>query len=122
MKKIIAVSALALTLGFSASAFPNGGFAPQGGFNGPGLSPVTAAQAAKQSDDTAVVLVGKIEKNLGNEKYLFRDASGTIILDIDNDDWRGVNITPADTVEIHGEVDKEMLKDTEVDVDYLIKK
>lgn len=62
MKKIIAVSALALTLGFSASAFANGGFAPQGGFNGPGLSPVTAAQAAKQSDDTAVVLVGKIER------------------------------------------------------------
>lgn len=30
MKKIIAVSALALTLGFSASAFANGGFAPQG--------------------------------------------------------------------------------------------
>ena len=72
-------------------------------------------------DDKPVVLVGKIEKSLGDEKYLFRDASGTIVVEIDNEDWNGVNVTPNDTVELRGETDKDYFKNPKVDVDAVIK-
>ena len=103
MKKIFAVSALTLVLGMSGAASAQMG----GGFQGPGLQPMSVA----------VVLVGQIERSLGDEKYLFKDASGSVTVEIDNEDWRGLNVTPQDTVILNGEVDKEMFKDTKIDVD-----
>lgn len=108
MRNILAISALALTLGVYGNAAAQ--------FQGPGVEPSTVAQALEMKDDAAVVLVGQIEKNLGNEKYLFKDATGTVIVDIDNEDWMGLSVKPQDLVIISGEVDKEMLKDTEIDV------
>lgn len=114
MKKIFAVSALALALGMSGAASAQ---MVSGGFQGPGLAPMSVANALKLNDDTAVVLVGQIERSLGDEKYLFKDASGTVTVEIDNEDWRGLNVTPQDTVILNGEIDKEMFKDTKIDVD-----
>ena len=111
MKKIFAVSALALALGMSGAA------SAQMVSGGPGLAPMSVADALKLNDDTAVVLVGQIERSLGDEKYLFKDASGTVTVEIDNEDWRGLNVTPQDTVILNGEIDKEMFKDTKIDVD-----
>ncbi len=119
MNKIFALYALAMAFYLSSNAQAQN---IQGGFTGPTIAPTTVAEALKLSDDTPVVLVGKIEKNLGHEKYLFKDASGSVIVEIDDDDWNGVNVTPADTIEIRGEVDKEMLKETEIDVDSVILK
>lgn len=117
MKKVIAVSALALMLGMSGGAFAQyNGPSARGGFSGPGPAVSTVAEAAKLGDDTPVVLVGNIEKSLGDEKYLFKDASGSITVEIDNDDWRGVNVTPENVIEIRGEVDKELF-DIKIDVD-----
>ena len=112
MKKIFAVSALALALGMSGAASAQ---MVSGGFQGPGLAPMSVADALKLNDDTAVVLVGQIQQSLGDEKYLFKDASGTITIEIDDEDWRGVNVTPEDTIEISGEVDKDLF-DIKVDV------
>lgn len=122
MKKILAVSALALTVAFSGAAFAKQNLG--GGFTGPAASNlnVTAAEASKLSDDTPVILTGKIEQSLGDEKYMFRDASGTIIVEIDNEDWRGVTVGPNDTVELQGEVDTDMFQPNKVDVDTVIKK
>ncbi len=114
MKKIFAVSALALALGMSGAASAQ---MVSGGFQGPGLAPMSVADALKLNDDTAVVLVGQIERSLGDEKYLFKDASGTVTVEIDNEDWRGLNVTPQDMVILNGEIDKEMFKDTKIDVD-----
>lgn len=118
MNKLLAVSTLALMLGFAGAAHAQyqGAAAPRGGFSGPGLAVSTVAEANKMSDDQAVVLVGQIQQSLGDEKYLFKDASGTIVVEIDNEDWRGVNVTPEDTIEISGEVDKDLF-DIKVDVD-----
>ena len=113
-KKIFAVSALALALGMSGAASAQ---MVSGGFQGPGLAPMSVADALKLNDDIAVVLVGQIERSLGDEKYLFKDASGTVTVEIDNEDWRGLNVTPQDTVILNGEIDKEMFKDTKIDVD-----
>lgn len=37
-------------------------------------------------------------------------------MEIDNEDWRGVTVTPKDTIVIQGEIDKDFFK-TEIDVD-----
>ena len=118
MNKFITASAFVVALGLSANAFAAGfqGQANMGGFQGPGLEPSSVAEALKLNDDTPVVLVGQIEKSLGDEKYLFKDATGSVTIEIDNDDWRGVNVTPKDTIVIQGEVDKDFFK-TEIDVD-----
>ena len=80
------------------------------------MAPSRDAEALKLNDDTPVVLVGQIEKSLGDEKYLFKDASGSVTVEIDNEDWRGVTVTPKDTIVIQGEIDKDFFK-TEIDVD-----
>lgn len=127
MKKVLSATALALVMGLSSAVMAQGyqgpaapggynGPAYAGGFQGPGLSTVTVADAVKMSDDTPVVLEGKIEKSLGKEKYLFKDNSGSVTIEIDNEDWRGQTVTPADTIVIKGEVDKDFFK-TEIDVD-----
>lgn len=117
MKNIFAVSALVLAMGVYGNAMAQNASAPAGGFQGPGIAPSTVAQALEMSDETAVVLVGSIEKSLGNEKYLFKDATGTVTIEVDNEDWKGINVAPKDVIEIKGEIDKEMMKDVKIDVD-----
>jgi uncharacterized protein (TIGR00156 family) len=77
------------------------------GYTGPGLEPVTIAKAKSLRDNSPVVLRGKIERFLGDEKYLFTDASGTITIEIDNRLWAGLSVSQDDPVEISGEVDKD---------------
>lgn len=115
MKKFAAVTSLALIFGLSGNALAQQQPA-RGGFQGPGLPVMTVADALKVSDDTPVKLAGKIEKSLGDEKYLFKDATGTITIEIDDDDWRGVTATPESELIIEGEVDKDMFRDAEIDV------
>ncbi|MDR0575987.1 MAG: NirD/YgiW/YdeI family stress tolerance protein [Candidatus Accumulibacter sp.] len=68
---------------------------------------VTVEEAKKLRDDTPARLQGNIVRALGDEKYIFRDASGEIVVEIDDDVWRGVTVGPGDSVEIRGEVDKD---------------
>ncbi len=123
MKKALTLSVFVLALGLTGAAFAQGfqgqsspTSMPMGGFKGPGLAPSTVEQALNLSDDTAVVLEGNIERSLGDEKYLFKDATGSVTVEIDNKDWRGITVTPEDVVVIQGEVDKDFFK-TEIDVD-----
>lgn len=121
MKKILIASVFVLTAALSVSVSAAGFNGPvsaqnAGGFKGPGLQTSTVKQAMSFSDDTPVVLIGKIERSLGDEKYLFTDKTGSVTVEIDNDDWRGVTVTPNDTIVIEGEVDKDFFK-TEIDVD-----
>ena len=120
MKNVLSVAARAVVLGFASASLAQGlnGPAQTGGFQGPGLSSTTVAEALKMGDDTAVVLEGKIEKSLGKEQYLFSDNTGSVTVEIDNDDWRGMTVTPNDTVILRGEVEKDFFK-TEIDVDVI---
>ncbi len=123
MKKLAMVSALALVIGFSGNALAqqNFGAANAGGYTGPSAASMTVAEAKKLGDDTPVVLVGKIEKSLGGEKYVFTDNTGSVTVEIDNDDWRGLTVNDKDTVEIRGEVDKDFMN-FEISVDSIAKK
>jgi uncharacterized protein (TIGR00156 family) len=105
------------------AATGQGGFqgAPlAGGFSGPGVSFSTVQQAHGMRDDYPVVLRGNIMQHLGKDKYLFQDATGSISVEIDQDKWAGQNVTLNDTVELHGEVDRDW-NSIEVDVDRLVK-
>ena len=82
----------------------------------PSLAPTTVKQALTLNDDAMVVLTGKIVNNLGDEKYTFKDSTGEITIEIDDEDWRGIKVTPDNTLEIVGEVDKEFNEPTKIDV------
>ena len=71
-------------------------------------------------DDAPVTLRGNIVKHLGKDKYLFQDSSGTIQVEIDDDKWQGQTIGPNDTVELHGEIDRDF-NSVEVEVDRVVK-
>ncbi|MDR2112406.1 MAG: NirD/YgiW/YdeI family stress tolerance protein [Candidatus Accumulibacter sp.] len=84
----------------------------QGGFvDNSGRSAASAAlsveEAKKLRDDSPVQLQGNIVRALGDEKYVLRDASGEIVVEIDDDVWRGVTVGPDDKVEIRGEIDRD---------------
>lgn len=90
----------------------------QGGFKGPASqnNESTVQQAKNMRDDSRVTLTGKIVSRIGGDKYIFRDATGEITIDLDDEDFRGQTVTPQNTVRIFGEIDKEFGHGTEVDV------
>lgn len=75
----------------------------------------TVRDIKTMKDDTPVQLEGNITKALGDDKYTFTDGTGSITVEIDDEDWKGVDVTPADKVRLDGEIDKDLLK-TKVDV------
>lgn len=81
---------------------------------------VTVAQAKKMRDDTPVIVQGNIVQRMGDEKYLFRDGTDSVIVEIDDEDWGGVEVRTSDTVKLYGEVDSGLFK-TEIDVDRIEK-
>lgn len=107
-------------------------FAVQGGFNGPSATAtqtqsqqggfadhnanLTTAQKVKEmKDDSWVKLRGNITQRLSDDRYTFRDETGTVNVEIDHKRWNGVTVTPQDKVEIQGKVDKEW-NEFEIDV------
>lgn len=89
--------------------------APQGGFSGPSAALTTVDKVKSMSDDTWIMLQGNIEQRVGDDTYTFRDASGTLTVEIDKKRWNGQTITPKDKVQLEGKVDKDW-SSVEVDV------
>jgi uncharacterized protein (TIGR00156 family) len=107
MKSWLALAGLC-TVAFAANA---------DGFKGPdNVALSTVAQVTELSEDAQVKLVGYIVKSLGDETFEFRDDTGTLVIEIDDDDWHGVEAGPSDRVEITGEVEREW-RETGVEVD-----
>lgn len=116
MKKSAVLLAIAALVSTPVLAAQSGGFvdpnAPtasvqKGGFSGPNGSVVTVKQAQDMKDDSWITLRGNIEKRVGNEDYIFRDATGTMKVEIDDKRWNGLTVAPGDKVEIQGELDKD---------------
>ncbi|MDR1009229.1 MAG: NirD/YgiW/YdeI family stress tolerance protein [Rickettsiales bacterium] len=91
----------------------------QAQFTGPSnkLAASTVAEAKNMRDETHVVLEGVIERKIKHERYLFNDGTNTIVLEIDDDVWLGLNVSETDRVRVFGEVDRSMFRDTKVDVE-----
>ncbi|ROR08950.1 uncharacterized protein (TIGR00156 family) [Erwinia sp. JUb26] len=116
MKKTAALLAITALVSTPVLAVQGGGFvdpnAPtsvvhHGGFNGPNGTVATVKQAQDMSDDAWVTMRGNIEKRIGDEDYLFRDATGTMTVEIDHKRWQGQTVGPKDTVELQGKLDKD---------------
>ena len=94
--------------------------AQQGGFRGPNAEVRTVAEARTLRDDTPVILRGRIERYLGNERYQFSDETGTITIEIERRVWGTLSIDENDFVEISGEIDRDW-NSIEVEVNSIIR-
>ncbi|WP_413595274.1 YgiW/YdeI family stress tolerance OB fold protein [Citrobacter youngae] len=123
MKKLAAMVAVMALCTAPVFAAQQGGFSgpttttqsQNGGFTGPNGSSTTVESAKSLRDDTWVTLRGNIVERISDDLYLFKDATGTVNVDIDHKRWNGVTVGPQDTVEIQGEVDKDW-NSVEIDV------
>ncbi|CAK7062549.1 YgiW/YdeI family stress tolerance OB fold protein [Saezia sanguinis] len=126
MRKPIVIASLICMACLGTTAYAQssaGGFSgpsavsSQGGFVGPSTANnvTTVEQAKNLRDDARVVMRGNIVQHLGGDNYLFKDATGTITVDIDAHKWDGQTVKPEDQVEIRGEVDKDW-NSIEIDV------
>jgi conserved hypothetical protein TIGR00156 len=125
MKKTFAIAAIVALMSaplYAANTNTAGGFSgptatqtQNGGFLGPNSSAMTVERAKSMSDDTWVTLRGTIVERISNDQYLFKDATGNVNVEIDHKRWNGVTVTPNDTVEIQGKVDKDW-NSVEIDV------
>ena len=121
MKKLAAMVAVMALCSAPVLAAQQGGFSGPtatqsqgGGFVGPNGSNTTVESAKSMRDDAWVTLRGNIVERISDDLYLFKDATGTVNVDIDHKRWNGVTVTPQDLVEIQGEVDKDW---NSVDID-----
>ena len=124
MKKLAAMVAVMALCSAPVLAAQQGGFSgptktttqsQNGGFVGPNGSSTTVESAKALRDDTWVTLRGNIVERISDDLYVFKDATGTVNVDIDHKRWNGVTVTPQDVVEIQGEVDKDW-NSVEIDV------
>lgn len=82
-------------------------------FQGPavGVATSTVREALDATwDDTKMCLEGNIMNKVAtsSEKYTFTDASGSIVVDVDDKVMGTVHVTPSTKVRICGEVDREL--------------
>lgn len=117
MKKFILFTSM---LALSAVSVAQGGFqnTPQN-LNNNLVNSVSSALKAK--DDTPITLVGSIITQIDEDEYIFQDNSGKIQIEVKKNAWNGQTISPKDTIEIRGKVDKDRSK-TEIEVYQVIKK
>ncbi|HHJ4328480.1 TPA: NirD/YgiW/YdeI family stress tolerance protein [Klebsiella pneumoniae] len=105
------LTTLLLTSLLSSAAFATG-------YTGPSASPAitTVAAALEAADDTPVVLTGQIVKRIKGDRYEFKDASGSIQVEIDDEDWPAQPVAETSRVRLTGEVERELLA-REIDVE-----
>lgn len=126
-KKMMSVLAvLAIICGVS-TVWAHGGFAEHhggyvgnnGGFVGPQAEPksVTVEEAKSMNDEAKILVKGHIISAVGDDDYMFKDNTGTIKVEIDKDLWKGVTVKPEDNVEILGEVDRHLQKETSIEAE-----
>jgi uncharacterized protein (TIGR00156 family) len=110
IKKLSIILLVLIVLAFSSITYA--------GFVGPGaqLSLSTVASINNIQNDDKVTLEGYIVKEIRSEHYIFKDATGEIEVEIDDEDFRGIKVTPETKVRLVGEVDKDRTSTT-IDVD-----
>ena len=127
LKRLIASLALVLLALPAHAAFTGPGSAPaegqQAGFSGPG-APATlqrAQQIASAADNTPAVLTGHLVEQVAgsDDTFYFEDASGRVLVEIDQKVFGNQTVTPKDKVRLHGKVDKDVMEKTKLDVKML---
>lgn len=76
------------------------------GFRDSSTKKTTISEAMKMNDDSYVTIKGNLVKKLSEDKYTFKDSTGTITVEIDKDKWAGVSADTKDILELTGEIEK----------------
>ena len=70
----------------------------------------TVADKTLWKDDQIVFLKGAITKQVKKDKFMFSDGTGEVLLEIDDDDWDGVDLTLNEEFIVKAKVDQERKK------------
>lgn len=108
LTKIISASVLILILSY----------APLLAQNTSSLELSTVVEVSQMEDDTKVMLEGFIGQQSGDDNYIFKDDTGKITIEVEEDTWRGQNVNEDIKVRIVGEYEKEANSE-EIEVEWL---
>lgn len=78
----------------------------------------TVIEVSQMEDGSKVMLEGFIGEQVGDDKYLFKDDTGTMTIEVENDTWRGQNVNEDIKVKIVGEYEKDAGSE-EIQVEWL---
>lgn len=108
LKTIAAATALASVIAFAPA---------QAQFVG-GPSNVTTVKNLLDSgkDDQLATLEGYIVQQVKHEKYMFRDSTGEMLVEIDDEVFKGQRVDPKTKVRIDGELERDFMEKDKVDV------
>ncbi|MBM6549809.1 NirD/YgiW/YdeI family stress tolerance protein [Marinomonas ostreistagni] len=76
------------------------------------------SEALDARDDSIATLTGTLGKSLGHERYEFSDDSGTMVVEIDRDISRHIDLKSGQDVTLYGEIEREH-DGNELEVDFL---
>ncbi|MFC6052318.1 DNA-binding protein [Acinetobacter sp. Ac_877] len=82
---------------------------------------VQIIKAQKLADETAVTLTGTITKKITEESFELKDSTASILLDVDDDLSRAINLKVGDQVKVIGEVDTHRHRATDIEVVHIEK-
>jgi len=113
MKKILltAIASLALLGSNAVLAKPDAALLKEATKN-----VVTISKAKTLADEDGVTLTGTIVKHIAGDHFEFKDATGSIVIDIDDDLWKPLKLKAGDKVRVVGEVDTHRIKPTDIEV------
>lgn len=124
MKKLVTLTALLALSSVAVAGFQSNNNNHQGGgFNSQSVTPqvTSVAQALKANDHDSAQLTGAIVRQLDDDEFIFRDATGEIKIDVEDKAWQGQNVGVNDKITVYGQVDRETIGSNSVDV-YRIEK
>ena len=78
------------------------------GFQDNDANKTTVINALKMSNNSYVTVEGSILKRVSDDKYIFKDSTGSMTVEIDSDKWNGLTVNTQDKLELSGEIEKKI--------------
>jgi len=111
MKKFLYVLAIMVFVsGATFAGFKESyGGSPNQGFKGGSINYSVSAikDVFNMYDDQIAVIQGNIIKRLSDDKYLFKDKTGEMVVEIDDKYWAGLQVDENNILELTGKVDRD---------------
>ena len=110
MKKLLCVFAALVLVSCIAFADFKGPsvYGTNQGFQGSANYSVSSVKdVLNMYDDQIAVVKGNIIKRLSDDKYLFQDKTGEIVVEIEYKYWAGIQADEKTTLELTGKVDRD---------------
>jgi uncharacterized protein (TIGR00156 family) len=79
------------------------------GFVDNNAAKTTVINALKMNNNSYVTVEGHIVKRISDDKYTFKDSTGSMTVEIDNDKWNDLTVNTQDKLELSGEIEKKFI-------------